>query len=205
MTTAELPRPVPHGPAGTKRGGQSMQAWIKAHPGQVAGGAGIVLVIAYALYKRHQASAAGTGTSSTGTTTGTTAGLPGTYDSTANDVYNSLESQLGALSGQIASLSPPAQGTGGSTGTSTGGGTAKSPTRPAGPYSFENTNQNIHSVPQIAHHYGLSSAEVLAYNPQFQANGWNVHGLPYGVQYYIPSIKTAAPAKKSGAHKVTPG
>lgn len=72
------------------------------------GGAAVVVVLGYALYKRKQAAAAAGATGATGvdpsaTTSGTTA--TGPYDSTASDVYNAIE----PLFEQLAGVAPQQQ------------------------------------------------------------------------------------------------
>jgi len=121
----------------------------------------------------------------------------------ATDVYNALsnflngiplsQTQEDIINTALSEFGQPPEGAGPITvnqtpPTSTPSAPAKSK-MPGGPYSYETTNVNIHTVPQIARHYHLTSAEVIAYNPQFAEHGWDVHALPIGVQYRIPAVK----------------
>jgi hypothetical protein len=59
-------------------------------------------------------------------------------------------------------------------------------TLPAPPYRFMTTDSHYHSVPVIAGRWGLSSATVIKYNPEFAQNKYDVHHLPIGIPVRLP-------------------
>jgi hypothetical protein len=62
-------------------------------------------------------------------------------------------------------------------------------TVPLGPYGYHKTTKAMHTVPQIARHYGLTSEAVLRYNPGIAKGGYDLHNLPVGLTFAVPLIR----------------
>lgn len=101
--------PLPGGKKGRKPG---LLARIKAKPGLAAGGAAVVGVVIFALYKRSQGAAAADNTTTGDASTavpGTDAGTatPYSYDGSGGD--QGLQAQLGSLSNQLQQITTSQQ------------------------------------------------------------------------------------------------
>lgn len=59
-------------------------------------------------------------------------------------------------------------------------------TLPPGPYRAMTTDRYFRTVPRIALHFGLTSATVIRYNPEFATRGYDVHSLPIGIRVRLP-------------------
>lgn len=199
----DTPTPVKeHGkpePGKGKPGGGLSGAW-KKNPAMVLGIGGAGVVVLYALAKRNSSASTANGNADT-TTTGT--GVP-TYDSTANDVYNSIESQLSDLQSQIGLIGQNQTGTGNGTGT-----TSTPPTKPKsgpqtlpGPFHYESTRVGAQSLPEIEHLFGISQAQLLAYNPSwvgYRTSWFDPHNIAVGTTFRVPATaqqSTLHPKKK---------
>ena len=210
MTTPPGGRPVsaevtdkgqpgqPGKPGQPEKPGGLKAAW-KKNPAAIVATAGVGGVVLFALAKKNSGTASDSGGYSD-QSTNPGAALP-VYDSSASDMYNDLETQLGNLSNQIAGITTGQTGTG-STTTGTTGSTGSSGSTLPGPVHGERTRTGANTIPEIAHLFGISAKELVAYNPGWsltQTSTFDPHNIAVGTFFRVPATarqKTLHPASK---------
>jgi nucleoid-associated protein YgaU len=87
------------------------EAWVQTHKPAAAGGAGVALVLVYALYRRSHPSSAAAADPNAAPAGGAVAGLSGLPDTSGTDIQNAVQGQLNdalaAINDQLNAPKPP--------------------------------------------------------------------------------------------------
>jgi hypothetical protein len=145
--------------------------------------------IAFFLWKRHQAAAAGTSTASAGTTTSAATGT------NAAGEISTLQTELGDLQGEVAGAGTTTSKT--STTTGTGTATAKTGTTTGTPAHTVATASGTQSLNKLAAAHGSSGPVALTFTAQYKPHksaeetkyihaGNAQARLPAGTVWWIP-------------------
>lgn len=175
-------------PSGGKSGGSTftrklgplpMWAWLAIGTG--------LLVIIYT-WKQNKAAA----TAATDTSTADTSTADSQIPQFINQTYvtNTPPSQTAA---------PPTTPT--TTTPSTPTTTGTSPHVPPGPYRYMSTSAGMNTISEIAHHFGISNADVIAYNPGLSGTASYTTPIKDKTTLRIPSADTV----KKGFSYITTG